>query len=154
GPPSTINIKRGSVVLSAHMPAIAWPKTARVRTVGNLRGCSYISSVRPGQLTGPAAPMTGRLLVTLLVKVAVKEDFYALLAMKSDPEAIKWSGFCTAPDPENREWFEKMLSDANRRVFIGFIDEEPIAYVQFKWEDDTERFGISYGVAKNHRGHG
>jgi hypothetical protein len=52
--------------------------------------------------------MTRRLLVTLLVKVAVEEDFSALLAMKSDPEAIKWSGFSAAPDPKNRMWFDEI----------------------------------------------
>ena len=92
--------------------------------------------------------------MTLLVKVAVKDDFSALLAMKSDPEAIKWSGFSAAPDPTNRTWFDAMLSDPNRRVFIGFIDQEPVAYAQFKREADTDRFGISYGVAENHRGRG
>jgi RimJ/RimL family protein N-acetyltransferase len=90
------------------------------------------------------------------VKVAVKEDFCALRAMKSDHEAIRWSGFSAAPDPKNRTWFDEMLSDPNKRVFIGFIDQEPVAYAQFTWEDDTDRFGISYGVAENHRerGHG
>jgi RimJ/RimL family protein N-acetyltransferase len=92
--------------------------------------------------------------MTLLVKVAVRENFSALRAMKSDPEAIKWSGFSAAPDPKNRTWFDEMLSDPNQRVFIGFIGQEPVAYAQFRWEDGTDRFGISYGVAKDYRRRG
>jgi RimJ/RimL family protein N-acetyltransferase len=48
----------------------------------------------------------------------------------------------------------RLLSGPNKRIFIGLIGQERVAYAQFKWEDDTNRFGISYGVAENHRGCG
>lgn len=54
-----------------------------------------------------------------LYKVSSITDFYDYLKIKSDPTAIIWSGFDTAPDPEKLKiHFENLL---NERIPKGDI---------------------------------
>src|SRR5262249_38074543 len=91
----------------------------------------------------------------LLVRQAVADDFAAMLAMKSDAEAIQWSGFASAPDNHRfREWFLSSLKDPKRLMFIGIVDSDLAGYAQFLRSSEAHVFEISYGIALAHRGRG
>ena len=79
-------------------------------------------------------------------------DFSDYLAMKSDPEDVKWSGFSSAPDTGRfRELFEGWLADPRRIMFIARAPDVVGYYVINISGEDAD---TSYGVAAAHRGHG
>jgi RimJ/RimL family protein N-acetyltransferase len=91
----------------------------------------------------------------LLVRRVTQDDFDALLAMKSDPEDIKWSGFASPPNPKKfRDWFTGHLDDPKRLMLMGLIDGDPAGYAHFLREADSVLYDISYGIAPAHRGKG
>ena len=91
----------------------------------------------------------------LIVRPSGPHDFEAMLAMKSDPEDIKWSGFAGAPTRENlKAWFDRKLADPTNRLFVGYVNDDAAAYAHFHRDSDKDRFDMSYGVAPRHRGRG
>ena len=67
------------------------------------------------------------------------DDFDAFLALKSQKDAVKWSGFETAPDPDRfRQYYiEKVLNNPKTHVlFICDADEEGCPIVAYNQYDD------------------
>jgi RimJ/RimL family protein N-acetyltransferase len=90
----------------------------------------------------------------IAIRAARVSDFEALLAMKSDPEEVRWSGFAGAPDPQQfRRWFDQALVDPDRVMFTGIVDEIIRGYVHFRRLGPTT-FGVSTGVVRGFRAMG
>lgn len=67
------------------------------------------------------------------------DDFDAFLALKSQKDAIKWSGFETAPDPERfkQYYIEKILNNPKTHVlFLCDADEKDCPIVAYTQYDD------------------
>jgi len=73
------------------------------------------------------------------------EDFYCV---KSDPSAVLWSGFSSAPNRENlKSWFMKLIQDRSSWIYLLYDENVPsvIGYGKFtlKGEGEAEYEGIS-----------
>ena len=89
----------------------------------------------------------------LEVRRTIAADFARLLAIKSDPDDVTWSGFACAPDPVRfREWFDHALDDANRLMFTGLVDWQSAGYVHLQRNGSV--LESSFGVAAAYRGKG
>lgn len=79
-------------------------------------------------------------------------DFPAYLAMKSDPEDVKWSGFLSAPDTGRfRALFDGWLADSKRFMLVARAPDVVGYFVINVVGGDAD---TSYGVAAAHRGRG
>jgi len=90
----------------------------------------------------------------IAVRLTTCDDFEVLLAIKSDPEEVRWSGFAGPPNRENfRKWFNNALADSDRLMFTGLINRSVAGYIHFH-RVSPHRFGVSTGVAARLRGKG
>ena len=88
----------------------------------------------------------------LILQRMTLADFPAYLAMKSDPEDVKWSGFASPPTPDQfRKLFEGWLVDPKRIMFVARANSAVGYYVINIEGGDAD---TSYGVAAAHRGFG
>ena len=88
------------------------------------------------------------------VRRAGTDDFGALLAMKSDPEDVKWSGFAGPPEPEAfRQWYTRALEDRDRLMYTGTVGDTICGYVHFH-RIGSSVFGSNTGIAARFRGRG
>lgn len=93
-----------------------------------------------------------------LYRVSQLEDFEFLLELKSQKDAIKWSGFSTAPNRENflRYFQERVLGNPN--VFMYYLkdttDEIPMGYIQFDKVTEAEAEGRGTNILKKYQGCG
>ena len=88
------------------------------------------------------------------VRYSILADFDALLAIKSDPFDVTWSGFATAPDPVHfREWYIRSLASSDQFMFSAVLNQKVVGYCHFiRTENDV--YDTSYGVKSEYRGHG
>ena len=88
------------------------------------------------------------------------DDFDAFLALKSQKDAVKWSGFESAPDPERfRTYFvERVLNNPVTHVMLlhdGDAEGEPVVgYVQYDDLDDTHVETRGSVILKRYQGTG
>ena len=86
------------------------------------------------------------------------DDFDAFLALKSQKDAIKWSGFSTAPERESfRKYFiERILNDSSTHVFFlcdNCIEGCPVvAYRQYNQLSDDEVEVRGTTIKKSYQG--
>ena len=93
-----------------------------------------------------------------LYKVSKIEDFDFLLELKSQKDAVKWSGFDSAPDPINfKKYFvDRILNDPNAYVYylVDTDGKEPMGYIQFNKDNDTTIEGRGTNILKRYQGCG
>lgn len=93
-----------------------------------------------------------------LYRVSKIEDFDFLLELKSQKDAVKWSGFDTAPDPQEfkRYFIDKILNDPNAYVYYLKDNKHdiPMGYIQFNRETDTIIEGRGTNILKCYQGCG
>lgn len=86
------------------------------------------------------------------------DDFDAFLALKSQKDAIKWSGFETAPDPIRfkQYYIEKILNNPiTHLIFLCDADEEGCPIVGYNQYDDVVEGEIEIRgtvIKKNYQG--
>jgi RimJ/RimL family protein N-acetyltransferase len=85
------------------------------------------------------------------------EDFENYLTLKSDPAAVLWSGFKSAPDRERlRAHFERVIN--NQDVFIYYLfsegSDKVIGYGQLDRENDTDVHYAGTSVMTDFQGKG
>ena len=74
------------------------------------------------------------------------DQFDAFLALKSQKDAIKWSGFETAPDPEKfkQYYIEKVLNNPQTHVlFLCDADVEGCPIVAYTQYDDVSNIEVN-----------
>jgi|GEM_PF-4783780 len=84
-------------------------------------------------------------------------DFDNYLKVKSDLPAIAWSGFATAPNPDNlRAYFQKVLNNPDIHIYFMFEEgsEDVIGYAQFVEENADEVHYAGYSVLEKYQGKG
>lgn len=93
-----------------------------------------------------------------LYRVNCIEDFDFFLNLKSQKDAIKWSGFDSAPDPISfKQYFiDKILNDSNAYVYYLKDDKDdiPMGYIQFNKETDEIVEGRGTNILKPYQGCG
>lgn len=92
-----------------------------------------------------------------LKRVTSVDDFDNYLLIKSDPSAVLWSGFPSAPNPDNlRAYFERIV--INPDMYIYFLYEENsddvMGYGQFVKEDDREVSYLGNSILEEYQGKG
>lgn len=85
------------------------------------------------------------------------DDFDNYLIVKSDAPAILWSGFATAPNPDNlKPYFERIIN--NPDIYIYFLFEEGsddiIGYGQIVKENDNEVLYAGNSIRQVYQGKG
>lgn len=87
-----------------------------------------------------------------------EEDFLVYLRIKSDEEAVKFSGFKTAPDPVKfRGVYDRIMNDPKQHLLYLCDTEnnETVASTFHYQENDEETVeGLGYNVFPEYRGHG
>lgn len=88
--------------------------------------------------------------------VASEEDFQIYLRIKSDDEAVKFSGFSSAPDPVKfRSVFERIMND-NKQHLLYLCDAENdgavAATFHYCENDEVTVEGLGYNVFPEYRG--
>ena len=89
----------------------------------------------------------------LALRPAGHDDADAVLRWRNAPDAVQWSTTGRAVDPsDHRGWFERVLVDAGRRLWIGVVDGLPVGMVRV---DVATGIGtVSVAVDPERRGHG
>ncbi len=119
---------------------------AMVDRVGDDR-CSWTAMLAAVGCRNPA----GR--GDLALRPAGAGDADALLRWRNASDAVQWSTTARAVDPtEHRAWFERILVDAGRRLWIGVVDGLPVGMVRVDVE--TGIGTVSVAVDPERRGHG
>lgn len=86
------------------------------------------------------------------------DDYESFLALKSQKDAIKWSGFETAPDPVRfKQYFiEKVLNDSKTHVFFlcdQSVEGSPVVgYRQYDQVSDVEILVRGTTIKKSYQG--
>lgn len=88
--------------------------------------------------------------------VASDEDFLIYLRIKSDAEAIKYSGFKTAPDPEKfKVIYDRIMTDEKQHL-LYLCDKENrntvAASFHYRENDEVTVEGLGYNVFPEYRG--
>jgi len=87
------------------------------------------------------------------LRKARMSDADFLLAMKNDPESLKWSW---SHDPVNSEdhaqWFKKALFYDEPRIWIAEVRGHPVGTIRMEYKDAGDE--ISFTVAPEWRGRG
>lgn len=88
--------------------------------------------------------------------VASEEDFLIYLHIKSDAEAVRFSGFTTAPDPERfHKVYDDILNDSKRHL-LYLCDKENnnavAATFHYRENDEETVEGLGYNVFPEYRG--
>lgn len=88
--------------------------------------------------------------------VASDEDFQIYLRIKSDAEAVKFSGFSSAPDPVKfRTVFDRIMND-NKQHLLYLCDSENndavAASFHYCENDEVTVEGLGYNVFPEYRG--
>lgn len=95
-----------------------------------------------------------------LYKVESIDDFEDYLKIKSDPTAIQWSGFSTAPDPEKlKKHFQHLLDDCFPKgdILVYLKDEqtgELMGYDLMTKIDDETIESSGHSILSAHQGKG
>lgn len=93
-----------------------------------------------------------------LYRVNSIDDFDFFLKLKSQKDAIKWSGFDSAPDPLafKRYFIEKILNDKNAYVYYLKDDKDdiPMGYIQFNKDNNEVVEGRGTNILKPYQGCG
>ncbi len=80
--------------------------------------------------------------------------FYDYLRLKSDPEAIKWSGFATAPDAVKLKKHFESLVISDRRIFFLQNGGETVGYCQISLSEDEQYEIDGYSILSDFGGKG
>lgn len=93
-----------------------------------------------------------------LYRVSKIEDFDFFLKLKSQKDAIKWSGFSEAPNPDifKQYFIDNILNNPNSYVYYLKDDSDniPMGYIQFNSESDTVVEGRGTNILKCYQGCG
>ena len=88
--------------------------------------------------------------------VATEDDFQIYLRIKSDVEAVKFSGFSSAPDPEKfRGVFDGIMNDEKQHLLYlcdGENNEAVAATFHYRENDELRVEGLGYNVFPEYRG--
>lgn len=142
-----------------HAEIAAWVAESDLASQRMLARFGYqsTSTIKDCQFLFPPRCETVRLWVqhdTFEIRPTLPGDFAALLAIKSDPEDVKWSGFSGPPDPRRfRQWFDEAISDPDQLLFTGIARSQACGYVHLRRVAETT-FSVSASVAPGSRGRG
>lgn len=94
---------------------------------------------------------TGKLQLQRVTDAGCFDDY---LRLKSDPEAIKWSGFATAPDAARLKAHFECLVTSDRRIFFMQKAGETIGYCQISLSEDGRYEIDGYSILSDFGGKG
>lgn len=92
---------------------------------------------------------------TIVLRPMSMDDFDAYLAMKSDPDDVRWAGFAVPPHREHLvRWIEEELAQRQALFLAAVLPENAmVGYALLRLAaGDMGEVEISYGVAAAHRG--
>lgn len=95
--------------------------------------------------------------MTYLKRVQSMDDFEDYFLLKSDPSAVLWSGFATAPNKDNlRAHFEKVIHNPDAYLYLMYDESVPtvIGYGQFMVDENKEIEYHGTGVLIQYQGRG
>lgn len=84
---------------------------------------------------------------------ADREDVELFFKWVNEP-AVRANSFNTEPIPweNHQKWFEKVLADAEVRIYVLMHDNLPVGQVRLVFEDS--KWQISYSIVSAYRGQG
>lgn len=87
-------------------------------------------------------------------RITTTDYFNDYLRIKSDSQAVAWSGFDTPPDSLYLKSYFENLIISDRKVYFLIIDETPVGYCQFSINEEGICELDGYSVLSEYGGHG
>lgn len=94
---------------------------------------------------------TAKLQLQRITDAGLFDDY---LRLKSDPEAIKWSGFATAPDAVKLKNHFENLVKSDRKIFFLKDNSETVGYCQISLSDEGRYEIDGYSILSDFVGKG
>jgi spore coat polysaccharide biosynthesis protein SpsF len=103
------------------------------------------------EVTGPPPPAPGR----TTLDPAMIEDAGAILALRNDPEAVRWSTTAAPVAPSvHAAWFASLIEDPSRRTWVAREDGDVVGQVRVDVAGGVGTISIAVRADERRRGVG